>query len=155
MEQVNKMAIGGSEEILKLIPHRPPFLLVDKIISCTEDFIVTEKKFPTDWEIYKGHYPESPITPGVLLCEAVFQSGALLMATRSRLQDQDPAQIPVLTRIQAAKFKRGVKPGDVAEINVKILETIANTCFFKGTLKVHGKVAMQVEFGCSVVVSEG
>lgn len=68
------------EEIKKLIPHRPPFLWVDRILSSNETTIETEKDIPKDHEVFQGHYPGNPITPGVLLCEAIFQSGALLMA---------------------------------------------------------------------------
>ena len=136
------------EEIEKLIPHRPPFLWVDRIISCTESVIETEKDIPTDHEVFNGHYPGNPITPGVLLCEAIFQSGALLMAKRSDNQSTD--LVPVLTRITNAKFKRGVFPGDSTQIKVTLIEVMSNVSFLKGTLKVKGKTAVQVEFACSM-----
>lgn len=136
------------EEIKKLIPHRPPFLWVDRIISCTESVIETEKDIPTDHEVFNGHYPGNPITPGVLLCEAIFQSGALLMAKRSDKQSTD--LVPVLTRITNAKFKRGVFPGDSTQIKVTLIEIMSNVSFLKGILKVKGKTAVQVEFACSM-----
>ena len=134
------------EEIKKLIPHRPPFLWVDRIISCTETIIETEKDIPIDHEVFSGHYPGSPITPGVLLCEAIFQSGALLMANSADNQSID--LVPVLTRITNAKFKRGVFPGDSTQIKVTLIEVVANVSFLKGTLKVSGKIAVQAEFAC-------
>ncbi|NNK94889.1 MAG: beta-hydroxyacyl-ACP dehydratase, partial [Desulfobacterales bacterium] len=67
-------------QIISLIPHRPPFLWVDKIIETTKDSIVAEKRVPENLEIFKGHYPGHPLLPGVLLCEAIFQTGALLIA---------------------------------------------------------------------------
>ena len=136
------------EEIKALIPHRPPFLWVDRIISCTETTIETEKDIPSDHEIFKGHYPGNPITPGVLLCEAIFQSGALLMAQQTTSTMKNC--VPVLTRITNAKFKRGVFPGDRTQIKVTLLEVIANVSFLKGILKVNGKNAVQVEFACSM-----
>ncbi len=72
-----------------LIPHRAPFLWVDKIISFADDTIVTEKMIPADLDIFSGHYPGNPIMPGVLLCEAIFQSGALLIGKMKQSQDSD------------------------------------------------------------------
>lgn len=142
-----------SEEITSLIPHRSPFLWVDKILSYSLDAIETEKRFSENLEVYKGHYPGNPITPGVILCEAIFQSGALLMGKIEKDQSPNDKSVPVLTRIQSAKFKRSVLPGDTVTISVKMREKVANVCFFKGTLRVTGKVAVQVEFACSLVQS--
>lgn len=137
------------EEITSLIPHRPPFLWVDRIVEWNESSILTEKYIPEDLEVFSGHYPGNPITPGVLLCEAIFQSGALLMA-KQRLQTPEKRLVPVLTRIGGAKFKRTVYPGDTAEISVKLKETVSTASFFKGTLKVAGKIAVQVDFACAM-----
>lgn len=138
-------------EVTSLIPHRPPFLLVDKILSSTEDCIETEKTFAEDLDFYTGHYPGNPITPGVILCEAVFQSGALLMGKLVQNKQKTAEGVPVLTRIQSAKFKRTVFPGDTVQISVRIIEELSNVSFLKGTLKVSGKTALQVEFACSLV----
>lgn len=137
------------DEITSLIPHRPPFLWVDRIVECDDYSILTEKYIPEDLELFSGHYPGNPITPGVLLCEAIFQSGALLMA-KQHLQTQETDLVPVLTRIGGAKFKRTVYPGDTAQISVKLKETLSTASFFKGTLKVEGKTAVQVDFACAL-----
>jgi 3-hydroxyacyl-[acyl-carrier-protein] dehydratase len=139
------------EKIKNLIPHRPPFLWVDQILTCSETSIETEKYIPKDHEVFQGHYPGNPITPGVLLCEAIFQSGALLMAQKTATQSTD--LVPVLTRITNAKFKRSVFPGDTTHIKVNLLEIVANVSFLKGTLKVNGKTAVQVEFACAMTKS--
>lgn len=139
------------DEIKKLIPHRPPFLWVDRILTCSETTIETEKFIPNDHEVFQGHYPGNPITPGVLLCEAIFQSGALLMAQKAATQSTD--LVPVLTRITNAKFKRSVFPGDTTHIKVNLIEIVANVSFLKGTLKVNGKTAVQVEFACAMTQS--
>lgn len=136
------------EEIKKLIPHRPPFLWVDRILTSSETTIETEKYIPKDHEVFQGHYPGNPITPGVLLCEAIFQSGALLMAQNAEKLPTD--LVPVLTRITNAKFKRSVFPGDTTHIKVKLVEVVSNVSFLKGTLKVNGKTAVQVEFACAM-----
>ncbi len=141
------------EEICSLIPHRPPFLWVDKVIAWAEDWIVTEKYFSEDLDILRGHYPGKPIMPGVILCEAIFQSGALLMAKRNSSHPQKEPLIPMLTRIGGAKFKRTVFPGDRVEIKVTLTETISNACFFQGTLKVADKSAVTADFVCAMVKS--
>lgn len=138
------------DAVTRLIPHRPPFLWVDKIVNFDGDSIETEKHFPKDHEVFKGHYPGNPITPGVLLCEAIFQTGALLMASKAEGTPQDTKTVPVLTRINSAKFKRSVLPGDTTYIKVVLKEVISSVSFFKGTLKVNGKTAVQVDFACAM-----
>ncbi len=139
------------DEIIALIPHRPPFLWVDRIVSCTGEAIVTEKYIPENLEALQGHFPGNPIMPGVLLCEAVFQSAALLMA---KMPDNNfnERQLPFLTRINGAKFKQTVKPGDTAQIEVRLLEAVASACYFKGVLKVAGKVAISIDFACKMAL---
>lgn len=142
-----------TNEITELIPHRPPFLWVDRIISCSDYCIITEKRIAPDLDIFSGHYPNNPIMPGVLLCEAIFQSGALLMAKRNAPPSQGTAQMPVLSRIGGAKFKRPVYPGDVVQIKVNLTETLSTAFLFEGLLKVEGKTAVTVTFTCTLVQS--
>ena len=138
--------------ITSLIPHRPPFLWVDKIVEKSEDFIVAEKTIPENLDIFNGHYPDHPLMPGVLLCEAIFQTGALLISSiLSKTENSDPAKIPVLTKITGAKFKRQVLPGETVRMTVRLTETISSVCFFKGTAHVDGKIAVKTEFSCALV----
>lgn len=145
--------MDSNSEIYEAIPHRPPFLWVDSIISFDTKTIVTEKHIAPDLDLFKGHYPDNPIMPGVLLCEAVFQTGALFMA--KMLQKSGPNhvtghQTPVLTRIKKAKFKRAVKPGDTIRMKVSLDENIGNAWFFKGKVLVDNQVAVKVDFGCAI-----
>lgn len=138
--------------IEELIPHREPFLLVDHVVAFDQDkaLITTEKTFPENMDVFKGHYPGNPIVPGVLLSEAIFQSGAILMA----LLNQDLGEnglVPVLTRIGGAKFKRFAGPGDTVTIKVEVTETISSATIFKGKLYIDGKVAVQIDFTCAMV----
>jgi 3-hydroxyacyl-[acyl-carrier-protein] dehydratase len=137
------------EFIMAQIPHRPPFLWLDRVMELTENSIRAEMAVSADLEIFKGHYPDYPIMPGVLLCEAVFQAGALLISKTLRKQ-QELKGVPVLTRIIGAKFKREVRPGDRISIVASLQERIGPAWFLKGSVQVQGKTAVQVEFACAL-----
>ena len=148
--------MGSSQAVLDAIPHRPPFLWVDRIISIEEDSIETEKEIPVDLDLFKGHYPDYPIMPGVILCEAMFQTGGLLISdilSRNRSVESsngaEPA-IPVLTRILGAKFKREVGPGDTIRMKVRLKETVGPAWFLKGKVLVRDKTAVKVDFACTI-----
>jgi 3-hydroxyacyl-[acyl-carrier-protein] dehydratase len=145
---------ASKEEIYRAIPHRPPFLWVDRIITRSDGAIETEKDIPEDLDIFTGHYPDRPLMPGVLLCEAIFQSGAILLASLDDRDGRSDNRVPVLTRISNAKFKREVKPGDTLQINVKIKEQVGPAWFMKGSLKVAGKTAVKVDFACTLVEND-
>ena len=135
------------------IPHRPPFLWLDRVLEVTDNSIVAEKKIPEDLDLFQGHYPDYPLMPGVLLCEAVFQAGGVLLAEMLRSASTMSAEEsglakPVLTRVLGAKFKREVRPGDTVTVNARLIERVGGAWFLKGTVRVDGKVAVQVEFGC-------
>jgi 3-hydroxyacyl-[acyl-carrier-protein] dehydratase len=140
------------EKITSLIPHRPPFLWVDTIIESTDTSITTEKKIPSHLDVFEGHYPGQPLLPGVLLCEAIFQTGALLIGSLiEKGSSFDKAKVPVLTKISGARFKRPVLPGETIRMSVKLIETISSVCIFKGTAQVDGEVAVKAEFSCALV----
>jgi 3-hydroxyacyl-[acyl-carrier-protein] dehydratase len=145
--------VGSNTKIYEAIPHRPPFLWVDSIISFNSKTIVTEKFIAPDLDFFKGHYPGYPIMPGVLLCEAVFQTGALFMARmmqESGYDRENGGGKPVLTRIKGAKFKREVKPGDTIRMHVTFDEKFGNAWFFRGKVLVDNKTAVKVNFGCAI-----
>ncbi|WP_417916028.1 3-hydroxyacyl-ACP dehydratase FabZ family protein [Candidatus Electronema sp. JC] len=135
--------------IMARIPHRPPFLWLDRVLELTDSAIRAETTVSAELDIFKGHYPDYPIMPGVLLCEAVFQAGALLIA-ETRRGKQDVQGVPVLTRILGAKFKREVRPGDLIEITAALKEQVGPAWFLKGGVQVGGKTAVQVEFACAL-----
>lgn len=137
------------EFIMARIPHRPPFLWLDRVLELTDSAIRAQTTLPKDLEVFKGHYPDYPIMPGVLLCEAVFQAGALLIAETLRNKEELKG-VPVLTRILGAKFKREVRPGDRISIAASLQERIGPAWFLKGSVQVQGKTAVQVEFACAL-----
>jgi 3-hydroxyacyl-[acyl-carrier-protein] dehydratase len=136
--------------ISDLIPHRAPFLWVDKILKSDQTSILAEKYVPKDLDVFKGHYPEHPILPGVLLCEALFQSGALLISLLMRNSQTSTAGVPVITRVENAKFKRPVGPGDTIQMQVTLKEKFSGVWFLKGVLRVKEKVAVKADFSCTL-----
>ena len=136
--------------VTDLIPHRPPFLWVDRMLDHDGSSLLTEKYIPEDLEVFQGHYPDHPILPGVLLCEAVFQTGALLIALLLKESDDPGVGVPVLTRIEGVRFKRPVGPGDTIRMKVTLKERLSGVWFLKGTLRVNEKVAVQVDFACTL-----
>lgn len=136
--------------IMARIPHRPPFLWLDRVLELTDSAIRVETTVSAELDVFKGHYPDYPIMPGVLLCEAVFQAGALLIAETLRGKQDLQGVVPVLTRILGAKFKREVRPGDLIEITAALKEQVGPAWFLKGGVQVGGKTAVQVEFACAL-----
>ncbi len=141
----------GKEYILQRIPHRPPFLWLDRVLKVSDDTIVAEKDILPELELFKGHYPDYPLMPGVILCEAVFQAGALLISELIQDGKADiKGGVPVLTRIHGARFKREVRPGDTIAVSASIKEYVGGAWFLKGSVKVGAKTAVQVDFACAL-----
>jgi len=141
--------------IEEAIPHRAPFLLVDEIVERTDKTIRTRKTFKLDdpvfSQVWSGHFPSFPLTPGVLVVEAILQTGAILIA---HLPGGGTAGlVPVLTRLSNAKFKQMVRPGDTVEMEVEFKEKMANAFFMSGSARVGGKLAVSLDFGCAAVAS--
>jgi len=140
------------ERILELIPHRPPFLFVDRIVEISENKIKTVKKIEASEPFFKGHYPHKPIVPGVILCEAVFQTGAILISSLIKIGEN---AVPVLTRVGEAKFRKMVLPDQTIEITAEITEKLSSAYFMKGAVSVDGKNALRVEFAVNIASDGG
>ena len=140
------------EEILKHIPQREPFLFIEKIVDRTENSITTSKLLTGKDDFFKGHFPGAPVFPGVLMCEAVFQTGALLMALKG--QSANDSKKALVTRIQGAKFKNMAKPGDELMITVDFVEMLANAAFMKGKITANSKTIMSIEFAATIIENE-
>ena len=138
------------KDFLDYMPQREPFLFVSRVISITDSSIQTEKQIEIDEPFFAGHFPGKPIMPGVLICEAVFQSGSILMGKRAD-SAANKSLIPLITRISNAKLKRTVLPGDLMEIEVKLVEIIGQAAYLKGKVKVRGKIALTVEYAAMLV----
>jgi 3-hydroxyacyl-[acyl-carrier-protein] dehydratase len=139
------------EAIKAAIPHREPFLLIDKIVEQSENRIVCSKTFSGEEFWYQGHYPRYPITPGVLLCEAAMQAGAVLL---SKLVPADPTRVPVATRANNVQFRQMVRPGDTVLIETELVERLAEAFFLKARVTCGGKVAVRFDFACTLTKPE-
>lgn len=139
------------EAILKAIPHRPPFLFLDEIAEQSENRIVCRQTFTGDESFYQGHYPGYPLTPGVILCEAAMQAGAVLL---SKLVGEGGG-VPVATRVNDVRFKKMVRPGDTIELEVELKERLANAFFLNAKVTCAGQVAVRFEFACTMAPREG
>jgi 3-hydroxyacyl-[acyl-carrier-protein] dehydratase len=126
--------MSASDKVLERIPHRPPFLFVDEIVSETADGLTARRTWREDEAFYKGHYPGSPITPGVLLCEAVFQTGALYLS-RSLAEEGVQTGVPLLVKISNVRFRTPVYPGDTVTIEVTKKDLMAGFYMMTGTMK--------------------
>lgn len=149
-DNVRNMSQMNCMDIESAIPHRPPFLFVDSVISCDGTRILAERTWRPDEAFYMGHYPNNPITPGVLICESVFQSAAILLSDKLKNESGAEGKVPVLTRIQNAKFKRMILPGQKAEIEVTLTESVRTAHFLSGKVTVEGKLAMTVDFAITM-----
>jgi len=106
----------------------------DEIVSQTADALVAKRTWRAEEDFYKGHYPGAPITPGVLLCESVFQAGALLLAGKFAGQGK-PEGVPLLAKVENVRFRSPVYPGDTITIDVKINETAGGFYLMTGHIK--------------------
>jgi 3-hydroxyacyl-[acyl-carrier-protein] dehydratase len=138
----------SNNEIKAAIPHREPFLLIDEIVEQAGDRIVCRKRFTGDEFWYAGHYPGFPLTPGVLLCEAAMQAGAVLLA---KCVGGDMQGVPVVTRINNVKFKSMVRPGDTIDLSVELTDQRSGAYFLTAKVTVDGKLAVTFDFACKGV----
>lgn len=132
--------------VLNAIPHREPFLFVDRIIELTDEGIVTERVLRKEEFFFKGHYPQMPIMPGVLMCEAIFQTAGIFMSKKLLKEGEVEGKVPVLTRIESAKFKRMAFPGDTLQLESQFVQRLKDFYFFKGCAKKEGQLLVSIEF---------
>jgi 3-hydroxyacyl-[acyl-carrier-protein] dehydratase len=142
--------------ILQLIPHRPPFLFVDEIVSETPDGLVARRTWRAEEAFYKGHYPGAPITPGVLLCESVFQTAALFIAKQALAAGGKPGEgVPLLAKISDVRFRSPVYPGDVVTMEVKKKDALGGFIMMTGAVKNGDKRVLTVDFSVAWKAPEG
>jgi beta-hydroxyacyl-ACP dehydratase FabZ len=137
-----------AEQILGLLPHRYPFLLIDRVLELTEDRVLALKNVTFNEPYFQGHFPGAPVMPGVLQIEAMAQAGGVLA---SRAITFDPTtHVMMFMAIDAVKFRRPVVPGD--QLHIEVLPLRKGKIFkMKGEIKVDGQVVSSAEFLAGLV----
>ena len=135
--------------IQSLIPHRYPFLLVDRIIDLDIEAkrIVGVKNVTFNEPFFQGHFPGTPIMPGVLIIEALAQAGGVL--TQLSLGRDAQSKLFYMVKVDNARFSRQVVPGDVLELHVQIKRVIRNMAVYYGEAKVGGEIVACAEVLCA------
>jgi beta-hydroxyacyl-ACP dehydratase FabZ len=129
--------------ILGILPHRYPFILVDRVLEATEDKLVALKNVTMNEPFFQGHFPGHPVMPGVLIVEAMAQAGALLAA---RAAGFDPAtQVIYFMAMDKVKFRKTVVPGDQLVMELSPLRKGAAVWKLQGTARVDGQVVCEAE----------
>lgn len=137
------MSIYDTNAIKEILPHRYPFLMVDRIIELEPKVrIVGIKQVTANEQFFEGHFPEAPVMPGVLQIEALAQVGAIL-ALRE-FEDRDE-KIPFFSGIDSARFRRPVVPGDTLTLEVTALRIGKKIQKMRGEAKVDGKITAEAE----------
>lgn len=136
-------------EIMSILPHRYPFLLIDRVVEIErKQRIVAIKNVSFNEPQFQGHFPDYPIMPGVLMVEAIAQAGGALLLTE--IPDREN-KLMVFTGIDSAKFRRPVVPGDQVRIEVKVLNWRTSAVRMQGTATVDGKVVCEATVMCALV----
>ncbi|BAK56617.1 beta-hydroxyacyl-(Acyl-carrier-protein) dehydratase FabZ [Candidatus Arthromitus sp. SFB-mouse-Japan] len=128
-------------EILKIIPHRYPFLLIDKIIDMTEKTVTAIKNVTFNENFFQGHFPDQPVMPGVLILEALAQTGAAAILA----SEENRGKIAFFAGADKIKFRKIVVPGDVLELKCEILKMRSSFGKAEAVAKVDGEIACEAE----------
>ena len=132
-----------AEQILGLLPHRYPFLLIDRVLELTEERVLALKNVTFNEPYFQGHFPGAPVMPGVLQIEAMAQAGGILA---SRMVEFDPAtHVMLFMAIDAVKFRKAVTPGD--QLHIEVVPLRKGKIFkMKGEIRVGEQVVSSAEF---------
>lgn len=140
------MQILDIQAIQEILPHRFPFLLVDRIVELEEERIVGIKNVTINEPFFAGHFPEFPVMPGVLIVEAMAQvAGVLVLKSLASKQ-----KVVFLAAIENAKFRKPVVPGDQLRIEMKVGRRKASVAKMYGTATVDGQVVAEAEVMCKL-----
>lgn len=135
--------------IMAILPHRYPFLLIDRVVEIVrKQRIVALKNVTINEPFFAGHFPSYPIMPGVLVIEAIAQAGGALLLTE--IPDREN-KLMVFTGIERAKFRRPVTPGDQLRIEIQVINWRQRAVKMQGTVTIDGKLACEAIVMCQLV----
>ena len=138
-------------DIMEVMPHRYPFLLVDKIISLKDDSVIGIKNVTINEPFFQGHFPSDPVMPGVLIVESMAQIGGFLLL--NKLEDA-MGKLVYFMAIDKVKFRRPVRPGDQLRNEIKMVKFRKNLCVIAGKAFVGENLVAEGEF-TAVIVEKG
>jgi beta-hydroxyacyl-ACP dehydratase FabZ len=141
-------ALMGIDEIRRLLAHRYPILLVDRVLELNDQELVALKLVSANEPFLQGHFPALPIMPGVLILEALAQAAGLWLL---RTNPETRRLMPVLTGIDKARFRRPVRPGDVLHLHVRIERARKRLIRFEATASVDGETAAEATMLANLV----
>src|SRR5438876_4593806 len=145
------MAILDINEIRALLPHRYPFLLVDRIVEMDAERIVGVKNVTHNEPFFQGHFPDFPVMPGVLIVEAMAQAAGVLVL--KSIEDRH-SKLVLLVAIENARFRRPVVPGDTLRMEMKVIKRKATVAKMAGVATVDGQVVAEAEIMCKLAEKE-
>lgn len=138
------------DQILKMLPHRYPFLLVDKMKNVVPgESGIGIKNITMNEPFFQGHFPENPVMPGVLQIEAMAQAAGIIVLSAYPEEERGNNSVYFMT-VDEVKFRKPILPGDVVELHVKKEQTVRNVFKFKGEARVDGKLVSQAIFSAMI-----
>ena len=145
------MTVLDINDIREILPHRYPFLLVDRIIEMDADRIVGIKNVTNNEPFFQGHFPDFPVMPGVLIVEAMAQTAGVLVL--QNMEDRHN-KLVLLVAIENARFRRPVVPGDTLRMEMKVIKRKASVAKMAGVATVDGVVVAEAEVMCKLADKE-
>lgn len=139
-----------AQEVMKLIPHRYPFLLVDRILKYTTEKLTAIKNVTINEPFFQGHFPDRPIMPGVLIVEAMAQAASCLVVLENERGDASDLSV-FLMKIDKARFRKPITPGDQIKMEVTKEKSRGDVWQFYGESFVDDKLACEASFSAMVV----
>jgi len=145
------MAILDINEIRAILPHRYPFLLVDRIVEMDAERVVGIKNVTANEPFFQGHFPDFPVMPGVLIVEAMAQAAGVLVL--KNMEDR-ANKLVLLVAIENARFRKPVCPGDTLRLEMKVIKRKASVAKMAGVATVDGVVVAEAEVMCKLADKE-
>ena len=134
------------DAVMAVIPHRDPMLFIDQVLAFDDTALKAKTFVDPTWPVFKGHFPEFPIMPGVLLIETIAQAGSLILGLNGQVPE---GEFIGFTGVEAAKFRRAVKPNDWLDIGVVLVKARRGFFKFEGKVTVGGELAAEVKFAAA------